>query len=159
MDNIKFQEFYKGFKRSLSRGTILEFIKKRILTPNDIQYLECDNTLDIIDLKNKRAYILAYLDLDEYDDDYYTIKESMEKVRKVLKNNRVLGISKNKNIIFVINKNTMFYIYFDKRLHKHTVTFFANKKGKLKLDKYILAKFLTESNRIGIAKINIPFKP
>ncbi len=145
-NNEKFQELFKGFKRSISRKTVLEFIKKRILLPNSIQYLECGNYLDIIDLKNKKAYIFAYLNfknLDEYDS-YYLVGDVMHEVRKVLKNNRVFGISKNKNIIFVIGKNAMFYIYLDERLHRYTVAFFINKKGKLKPDEYSFAKFLIE---------------
>jgi len=148
MGNLKFQELYIGFKRSISRGTILEFIKKRILAPNDIQYLECGNYIDIIDLKNKRAYVFAHLDfknLDEYDN-HDIINETMEKVHKVLKNNRILGISKNKNTVFVIGKNAIFYVYFDKKLHKHTVSFITNKK----VDEDSFVKFLAELAKVGI---------
>ena len=145
-DNEDFQEFFKGFKRSILRKTVLEFIKKRILLPNSIQYLECGNYLDIIDLKNKKAYIFTHLEF-EYLDEHshnYLLKKVMHEVRKVLKNNRVFGISKNRNIIFVISKEAIFLIYFDENLHKHTVSFFINKKGKLKLDEVVFARFLME---------------
>jgi len=153
-NNKNFQEFFKGFRRSLSRKTVLEFIKKRILAPNNIQYLECNNTLDVIDLKNKKAYIFTYLEFKypyEYDP-HYLPRDVMHEVRKVLKNNRVFGISKNKNIIFVVGKNAMFYIYFDKRLGKHTTAFFINKKGKFELDEYVFAKFLIELIKKGLAE-------
>lgn len=152
-NNENFQKFFKGFKRSISRKTVLDFIKKRILLPNSVQSLECNNTLDVIDLKNKRAYIFVHLEfkyLYEYDSDYLS-GEVMYEVRKVLKNNRVFGISKNRNIVFVIGKNAMFFVYFDERLHKHTVSFFINKKGKYTLDETAFAKFLIELIKNGIA--------
>jgi|GEM_PF-1606945 len=152
-NNENFQEFFKGFKRAISRKTVLDFIKKRILLPNSIQSLECNNTLDIIDLKNKRAYIFVHLEFKYVEEDSpdYLSWEVMYKVRKVLKNNRVFGISKNRNIIFVIGKNAMFFVYFDERLHKHTVSFFINKGGKYTLDEIAFAKFLIELIRNGIA--------
>ena len=160
MNRMQFQELYKGFKRSLSRDTILEFIKKRILAPNDIQYLECGNTLDIIDLKDKRAYIFIHLEfrnLEEYSNQGL-IRELMENIRKILKNNRVFGISKNKNTIFVVGKNAMFYVYFDKRLHRHNIRYFINKKGKYKLDEFSFANFLTELAKMRIIKADSTYK-
>ena len=151
-NNENFQEFFKGFKRSISRKTILDFIKKRILLPNSVQSLEYNNCLDIIDLKNKKAYIFVYLEFkypNEYDPDYLS-GEVMYEVRKVLKNNRIFGISKNRNIIFVIGKKAMFFVYFDEKLHKHTVSFFINKKGKFELDEIVFAKFLIELIKNGI---------
>jgi hypothetical protein len=148
-----FQNFFKGFKKSISRKTVLDFIKKRILLPNNIQSLEYGNYLDIIDLKNKKAYIFVHLEFKypyEYSHDYLS-GEVMYEVRKVLKNNRVFGISKNRNIIFVIGKNAMFFVYFDERLHKHTVSFFINKRGKYALDEITFAKFLIELIKNGIA--------
>ena len=152
-NNKNFQKFFKGFKRSISRKTILEFIKKRILAPNSIQYLECGNYIDVIDLKDKKAYIFVYLELeDPYDHDpYYLVGDIMYEVRKVLNNNRTFGISKNRNLIFVVGKNSTFYVYYDKKLHKHTVSFFINKKGKLKLDEIVLARFLIELIKNGLA--------
>ena len=152
-NNENFQEFFKGFKRSISRKTVLDFIKKRILLPNSVQSLECNNTLDVIDLKNKRAYIFVHLEFkypDEYSPDYLP-GDVMYEVRKVLKNNRIFGISKNKNIVFVIGKNAMFFVYFNERLHKHTVSFFINKKGRYALDETAFAKFLVELIRNSIA--------
>jgi len=153
-NNENFQEFFKGFKKSISRKTILDFIKKRILLPNNIQSLECNNALDVIDLKNKKAYIFVHLEFkypDEYDS-HYLPGDIMHEVRKVLKNNRVFGISKNKNIIFVIGKNAMFFVYFDEKLHKHTVSFFINKKGKFELDETVFVKFLIELIKRGLAE-------
>ena len=152
-NNENFQEFFKGFKRAISRKTVLDFIKKRILLPNSVQALECNNTLDIIDLKNKRAYIFVHLEFKYVEEDSpdYLSWEVMYEVRKILKNNRVFGISKNRNIIFVIDKNAMFFVYFDERLHKHTVSFFINKGGKYTLDEIAFAKFLIELIRNGIA--------
>jgi len=153
-NNENFQEFFKGFKRSISRKTVLDFIKKRILLPNSIQYLECSNYLDVIDLKNKKAYIFAHLEfeyLDEYSPDYL-LERVMHEVRKVLKNNRLFGISKNRNIIFVISKKAMFFVSFDEKLHKHTVLFFINKKGKFELDEIVFAKFLIELVKLGLAE-------
>jgi hypothetical protein len=152
-NNKNFQEFFKGFKRSISRKTVLDFIKKRILLPNSVQYLECNNTLDVIDLKSKKAYIFVHLEFKypyEYDP-HYLPEDVMYEVRKVLKNNRVFGISKNRNIIFVIEKSAMFFVYFDKKLCKHTVSFFINKKGKFELDETVFAKFLIELIKDGIA--------
>jgi hypothetical protein len=152
-NNKNFQEFFKGFKRSISRKTVLDFIKKRILLPNSVQYLECNNTLDVIDLKNKKAYIFVHLEFKysyEYDP-YYLPGDVMYEIRKVLKNNRVFGISKNRNIIFVIGKNAMFFAYFDEKLGKHTVSFFINKKGKYTLDEIVFAKFLIELIKNGLA--------
>ncbi len=57
-NNENFQKFFKGFKRSISRKTVLDFIKKRILLPNSVQSLEYNNCLDIIDLKNKKPIFL-----------------------------------------------------------------------------------------------------
>jgi len=151
-NNENFQEFFKGFKRSISRKTVLNFIKKRILLPNSVQSLECNNTLDVIDLKNKRAYIFVHLEFKhpyEYNPDYLP-GDVMYEVCKVLKNNRVFGISKNRNIIFVIGKNAMFFVYFDEKLHKHIASFFINKKGKFELDEIAFAKFLIELIKRGI---------
>ncbi len=44
----------------------------------------------------------------------------------------------------------MFFVYFDEKLHKHTVSFFINKKGKSELDEIVFAKFLIELIKNGI---------
>jgi hypothetical protein len=145
----KFQELYKEFKRSLSNGNVLKFLKEKIFEPNNVKYKDNGDYLEIINTKDNKAYLFIYYDFDDIDswDDLYenpTITDILEytdeKIDETLKKNKTLELENCE--AFVIGKNAIINVSYDRYDYEWMVLYFFNKDKECKPDDYSFAKFL-----------------
>ena len=156
-----FQKLYEEFKESLLKEDILNFLKEKIFNPNNVQYIDYDDYLEIIDKEKNKAYIFLYYDLDDIDswDDIYEnfiledlLEYAAEKIDETFEKNKILELKDYET--FVISKNAIINVYYDMHDYEWMVLYFFNKNKKCKPDDYSFAKFLTKLTRIGIIKTN-----
>jgi len=155
----KFQELYKEFKRSLSNGNILKFLKEKIFEPNNIQYKDYNDYLEIINIEEKKAYLFIYYDFDDIDswDDPYEnpiitdiLEYATEKIDETFEKNKILELENYE--AFVIGKNAIINVSYDKYDYEWVVLYFFNKNKECKPDDYSFAKFLRILTKKGIIK-------
>jgi hypothetical protein len=158
----KFQELYKEFKGSLLKENILEFLKEKIFKPNNIQYKDYGEYLEVINIKDKKAYLFIYYDfddIDEWDDPYENpiledvLEYAAEKIDETFERNKTLELENCE--AFVISKNAIINISYSTYFpaaYEWMILCFFNKKEECKPDDYSFAKFLKILTKRGIIK-------
>ena len=158
----KFQELYREFKRSLSNGNTLKFLKEKIFEPNNVKYKDYGDYLEIINIKDKKAYLFIYYDFDDIDswDDLYEnptitdiLEYAAEKIDETFERNKTLELEACE--AFVIGRNAIINISYDTYFpaaYEWMVLYFFNKNKECKPDDYSFAKFLRILTKRGIIK-------
>jgi len=153
----KFQELYKEFKRSLSNGNTLKFLKEKIFEPNNVKYKDYGDYIEIINTKDDKVYLFIYYDFDNIDewDDLYdnpTITDILEyadeKIDEAFERNKILELENYE--IFVIGKNAIINVSYNRYDYEWMVLYFFNKNKECKPDDYSFAKFLRILTKKGI---------
>ena len=155
----KFQELYKEFKRALSNENVLKFLKEKIFEPNNIQYKDYGDYLEIINIKDKKVYLFIYYDfddIDEWDDPYENpiiidiLEYAAEKIDEAFEKNKILELENYET--FVIGKNAIINVSYNKYDYEWAILHFFNKNKECKPDDYSFAKFLRILTKRGIIK-------
>ncbi|MFZ8801300.1 MAG: hypothetical protein ACO2ON_03965 [Candidatus Nanopusillus sp.] len=155
----KFRELYKEFKMALFRERVLEFLKKRIFEPYNVQYKDYGDYLEIINHKNNKIYLFLYVDFDDIDewDDLFEnpvydsiIDIALEKIEDAFKRNQKYKIEQYR--AYVIGKNIIAHVFTDRWGYDWFASYFFNREGKCKPDDYSFLKFLITLRQKGIIK-------
>lgn len=153
----KFQELYKEFKRSLSNGNALKFLKEKIFEPYNIQYKDHGNYLEIYNSKDNKIYLFLHAkfdDIDEWDDPYENpiydeiISIALKKIENAFNKNKTFKIEQYR--AYVIGKNAIAYVFTDRWGYEWFVSYFFNRGGECKPDDYSFLKFLIALRQRGI---------
>ena len=158
-DYEKFRELYKEFKLALFKESVLEFLKKRIFEPYNVQYKDYGDYLEIYNSKDNKIYLFLYAkfdDIDQYDDPFENpiyddiVNIALEKIENAFNKNKTF--KKEQYRAYVISKNAIAYVFTDRWGYDWFVYYFFNRNGKCKPDDYSFLKFLIALRRRRIIK-------
>jgi hypothetical protein len=160
-DYEKFIDLYNGFKIALFGGGVLEFLKKRIFEPFNVQYKDHGDYLEIHNSKDNKIYLFLYAnfdDIDQYDDPFENpiydeiLDIAFEKIDHAYKKNKIFKIEQYR--AYVLGKNAIAHVFTDRWGYDWFVSYFFNREGKCKPDGYSFLKFLIALRQKGIIKGN-----
>jgi len=154
-----FMKLYKEFKESLLNGNALKFLKEKIFDPNNVQYTDYYDFLEVINPKDNKVYLFLDYDFDdlyEWDDPDLILIDILEyaaeKIDESIEKNKEFELEQYR--AYIIGKNGILVLYYNTYFYEYEILCFTNKKRMCELDEYAFTKFLKGLTKNGIIKNN-----